>query len=76
MSTIFLARQESMHREVAIKLLPSSLTHDPNFIQRFYREVEVIAQLQHPHILPVYDFGEYEGMPYIVMAYLNASIVW
>lgn len=73
MATVYLARQASMGRDVAIKVLPSNFTHDDTFLERFYLEVEVIAQLQHPHILPVYDFGEQDGMPYIVMAYLNGG---
>lgn len=73
MSTVYRARQSSMNRDVALKILPQSLLHDGNFLERFYREVEVIAALQHPHILPVYDFGEYEGLPYIVMAYMSGG---
>lgn len=73
MSTVYLATQASMKRTVAIKVLPRNLTHDAKFLERFYREVEIAAALQHPHILPVYDFGEYDGMPYIVMAYINGG---
>lgn len=73
MATVYLARQASMNRDVAIKVLPSNFTHDDTFLERFYLEVEVIAQLQHPHILPVYDFGEHDGLPYIVMAYLSGG---
>ncbi len=47
--------------------------HDSNFSDRFYREVDIIARLQHPHILPVYDFGEQDQMPYIVMAYIRGG---
>jgi serine/threonine protein kinase len=73
MSTVYLAEQTSLRREVAIKFLPGNLTHDDTFLARFTREVDVISRLQHPHILPVYDYGEYEGSPYIVMAYLNGG---
>jgi serine/threonine protein kinase len=73
MATVYRARQTSVGRDVAIKVLPRSLTHESNFLQRFYREVEIVAHLQHPHILSVYDFGEYEEMPYIVMAYLTGG---
>ncbi len=73
MATVYRARQASIGRDVAIKILPSTLMHDDTFLARFYREAEVIARLQHPHILPVYDFGEYEGMPYIVMALLSGG---
>lgn len=73
MATVYLARQASMNRDVAIKVLPSEFTHDETFLERFYLEVEVIAKLQHPHILPVYDFGTHENLPYIVMAYLSGG---
>lgn len=73
MATVYRARQASIGRDVAIKVLPAKFTHDESFIERFNREVEVIAQLQHPHILPVYDYGEYENMPYIVMAYIKGG---
>jgi serine/threonine protein kinase len=73
MATVYQATQTSMKRVVAIKILPTNLTHDDKFLARFYREVEIAASLQHPHILPVYDFGEYDGMPYIVMSYMNGG---
>ena len=73
MATVYLAEQASLGREVAIKVLPSTFTHDDTFLVRFSREVDVISGLQHPHILPVYDYGEYENSPYIVMAYLNGG---
>lgn len=73
MATVFRATQASMKRDVAIKVLPRTLTHEDTFLERFYREVEIIASLQHPHILPVYDFGEFDGLPYIVMAYMSGG---
>jgi serine/threonine-protein kinase len=73
MATVYLATQESIGREVAVKVLPRIFTHDATFIERFTREVQVIARMQHPHILPVHDFGENEGQPYIVMAYLDGG---
>jgi len=73
MATVYRAHQKSVGRDVAIKVLPRNFTHEDTFLERFYREVEIIAKLQHPHILPVYDFGEYDDMPYIVMAYLSGG---
>jgi serine/threonine-protein kinase len=74
MSTVYRATQESIGREVAIKVLLSSLIEqDKTFLERFYREVRVAAKLQHPRILPIYDFGVQEGQPYIVMAYLRGG---
>ncbi len=73
MATVYLARQSSMNRQVAVKVLPREFLHDPQFIERFKREVRLIAELEHPHILPVYDFGEYERIPFIVMRYLGGG---
>ena len=73
MSTVYRARQTSMNRDVAIKILPTAFMHDTTFLDRFYREVDIIARLQHPHILPVYDFGQFQEMPYIVMAYMSGG---
>ncbi len=73
MATVYLARQTNMNRQVAIKVLPRVFLHDPTFLERFKREVQLIAELEHPHILPVYDFGEVDGIPYIVMRYLGGG---
>jgi serine/threonine protein kinase len=70
MATVFRARQKTINRTVAVKVLPRALLHDPGFYERFIREVDVIAHLEHPHILPIYDFGEADGIPYIAMRYL------
>lgn len=70
MATVFRARQKTINRTVAVKVLPPGLLHDPGFYERFIREVDVIAHLEHPHILPIYDFGEVDGIPYIAMRYL------
>ncbi|HYO88534.1 MAG TPA: protein kinase [Candidatus Limnocylindrales bacterium] len=70
MATVYRARQRSINRIVAIKVLPQALMHDPAFYERFTREVDVIAHLEHPHILPIYDYGEVDGVPFIAMRYL------
>ncbi|MFN8535618.1 MAG: protein kinase [Dehalococcoidia bacterium] len=67
MATIFRARQEALGRDVAVKVLPAYLAADPEYLARFRREANAIAQLQHPNILPVFDFGERDGLTYIVM---------
>jgi serine/threonine-protein kinase len=67
MATVYRAHQPSMGRPVAIKVLPEQFLHDPTFLSRFTNEARVIAALEHPRILPVYDFGEAAGVPYIVM---------
>ncbi|MBN1120605.1 MAG: serine/threonine protein kinase [Anaerolineae bacterium] len=73
MATVYLARQKSIGRTVAIKVIPPNFTHDATFMQRFEREVQVISKLQHPRVLPVYDYGEYNRRPYIVMAHMSGG---
>jgi serine/threonine protein kinase len=73
MATVYKARQASMNRTVAIKVLPRHFMHDPDFLERFQREVDVIASLEHPHILPIYDYGETDGIPFIAMRYLGGG---
>lgn len=67
MAAVYRAYQPSMERYVALKILPRALAGDPNFVARFRREARTIAQLQHPNILPVYDFNEFDGYTFIVM---------
>lgn len=73
MSTVYKAYQPSMDRYVAVKILPHYLSQDPEFARRFQREARAIARLEHAHILPVHDYGEYEGIAYIVMRYVEAG---
>lgn len=73
MATVYQSTQVAVNRTVAIKVLPSTFMHDDTFMTRFRQEAEVAAQLEHIHILPVYDFGEHDGIPYIVMRYLDGG---
>lgn len=73
MAIIYLAYQPSVKREVVIKVMASPLQENVSFINRFAQEVEVIAHLQHPQIIPVYDFGEHGDLIYIVMAYMRGG---
>jgi serine/threonine protein kinase len=70
MATVFHAYDPRFERYVAIKVLPREFLHDPQFRTRFEREAKTVALLEHPAIVPVYDFGEEEGQPYIVMRYM------
>lgn len=70
MAAVYKGYQPSMNRHVAIKVLSPQYSSDRAFVQRFQNEARLIAQLEHAHILPVYDFGQQEGMLYIVMRYL------
>lgn len=73
MATVYKAYQARVRRYVAIKVLPEVMAADPNFIARFEREAFTIAQLEHPAILPVYDYGEQENITYIVMRYVDTG---
>jgi len=73
MATVYKAHQPSIDRFVALKVLPTQFAHDPNFLQRFEREAKAIAALEHPHILPLYDFGTQEGFTYMAMRYIKGG---
>ena len=70
MAIVYRAHDPRFEREVAIKLLPRQFTHEPDFIERFQKEAKIIAALEHPAIVPVYDFGEHEDAPYLVMRFM------
>src|SRR5258708_18407472 len=67
MATVYKARQPSMDRSVAIKVISGNLSDSPEFIAGFEREARLIARLQHAHILPVYDYGRDAETLYLVM---------
>ena len=73
MATVFLANDPRFQRHVAVKVLPGQFLHDPQFRARFEREAQTIATLEHPAIVPVYDFGEDNGQPYIVMRHMSGG---
>jgi predicted ATPase len=73
MAFIYQAIDPAMKRAVAIKLLPKQLLDDGTFTLRFQREVETLAALEHPAIVPIYDYGEFEGQPYYVMRYMHGG---
>ena len=73
MATVYRAHDPRFKRDVAIKLMTLDLLQDPTLKARFEREAQTIAALEHPSIVPVYDFGEEDGRPYLVMRLMNAS---
>lgn len=72
MATVYQATQESIGREVAIKVMSPALAADPSFSDRFVKEARM-ANLSHPHIVTVYDAGEIDGTNYIVMEYASGG---
>ena len=70
MASVWLAGDETLAREVAIKLMADTLADDERWLARFQREARAAAALSHPHIVKVFDFGLEEHLPYLVMAYV------
>ncbi len=75
MASVYLARDPFIKRKIAIKILAYELTQDPLSLDFFYQEAEAIASLEHPTIVPIYDFGLHGVQPYIVMRHMpNGSL--
>jgi serine/threonine-protein kinase len=73
MAVVYKARQASLDRYVALKVLPAYLQHDGEFLARFQREAQAAAQFNHPNIVAIYDTGEADGLHYIAMEYLEGG---
>jgi serine/threonine protein kinase len=71
MASVFKAYHAALDRYVAIKVLHPAFLEDPQFLARFQREARVVAKLEHPNIVPVYDFAEHSGQPYLVMKFIE-----
>src|SRR6185437_11342946 len=69
--SVYRALQTTLDRPVALKLLPAEFAGDPTFVARFLQEARAAAALQHPHIIPIYDSGQYDGRYYIAMRYVD-----
>jgi serine/threonine-protein kinase len=65
MSTVYSAYETGLEREVALKVLPIDLLEEPGFTERFEREARLIAKLEHPHIVPLYNYGIDDGVPWM-----------
>ncbi|MDP2315061.1 MAG: serine/threonine-protein kinase [Pseudomonadota bacterium] len=70
MGSVWRARHRALDRVVAVKYLSEALAHRPAFVARFRQEARVLARLQHPRIVAVYDVGDDEGLPYLMMEYV------
>jgi eukaryotic-like serine/threonine-protein kinase len=73
MGTVYKARQKSLDREVALKVLPPKLAQDEIFIQRFFREARAVAKLNHPNIVQGIDVGEASGYFYFAMEFVEGA---
>src|SRR5581483_4153996 len=73
MSTVYRALDETLQRQVAVKLMNREVSTDSDELERFRREARAVAQLSHPHIVNVIDAGEDEGRPYIVFEYVEGE---
>ncbi|TMC24405.1 MAG: serine/threonine protein kinase [Chloroflexi bacterium] len=77
MGAVYLAQQSRPRRQVAVKVLlpmwPSSHRHHAAFLERFRRETDAAAALEHPNIMPVHEYGERDGLAYLVMPYMSGG---
>lgn len=73
MGEVYLARQLSMDRDVALKILPPSMTQDEEDVQRFIQEVRLAARLNHPHIVMAHEAGKDNGVYYLAMGYVKGD---
>ena len=71
MGIVYKARHRNLDRLVALKVLPPEVAREPGFADRFTREARTLARLQHPHIVGVHDFGETDGLFYLLMEYVD-----
>jgi len=76
MATVFKAKQLSLDRTVAIKILPTKLSQNPQFVERFYAEGRAAASLNHPNIVQAYDVGKAGEYHYFVMEYVEGRTVY
>ena len=70
---VYKARDKALNRLVAIKVLHTNLVNDPSFLSRFKQEAQISARLNHPNLVPVYDFDEANGHYFIVMGYMGGG---
>jgi serine/threonine protein kinase/ABC-type branched-subunit amino acid transport system substrate-binding protein len=73
MATVYRGYDPRFERDVAVKVLPREFLHEPTFRARFVREAKTIASLDHPAVVPVHDFGEEDGQPYLVMRLMKGG---
>lgn len=73
MATVYKAYHAALDRYVALKVLHAAFREDQTFTARFQREARVVARLEHPNIVPIYDYSEHQARPYLVMKYIEGD---
>jgi hypothetical protein len=75
MGEVYRAEHKMMHRQVALKILPKSLSANQNLVDRFYAEIRAVARLMHPNIVTAFDAGQAEGIHYLVMELIDGDVL-
>ncbi|HEX3361891.1 MAG TPA: protein kinase, partial [Solirubrobacterales bacterium] len=73
MAVVWLAGDERLGRDVAVKFPAEALAADPDFRRRFEREARIAAKITHPNLVSVYDYGSEDGSPFLVMEYIEGE---
>src|SRR6185436_21020377 len=73
MGAVYRARQTRIERPIALKVLALDPSDDPTFAERFRREAMVLARLDHPKVVKLYDFGERDGLFYLVLEFVDGT---
>jgi len=71
MGEVYLAEDSLLHRRVALKILSQAFAHTSDLRERFAREAQALAALNHPHIVTIYEVGEYQGRPFFAMEFIK-----
>jgi serine/threonine protein kinase len=73
MATVYKAYHANLDRYVAMKVLHPAFKEDPGFLERFKREARIVARMEHPNIVPIYDYADFESQPYLIMKYIDGE---